>query len=340
MKIAIYGAGSLGIILGAFMSKGGIPVDLINRNLSHVEALRKHGAQVKGSIEFSTPVSALLPNEMSDPYDLIFLMTKQQDNERVVKSLVPFLKKSGVLCTMQNGLPETGIGKIIGEERVLGCTIGWGATLEGPGVSRLTSGRETFTFSLGSLKGTKDNPLLLKVKEILETMGKVQIEENFIGARYAKLLVNSSFSGMATLLGCTFGDVSKNKEARLCAQRIIKECIDVAHKGNITIEPIQGKDVVKLFDYSSKLKQKISFFLIPFAMKKHKLLKPSMLQDLENGKLSEIDSINAIVCNLGKEFHVPTPYNDLVVNTIHSIEQKKSKAGIENLKLFEKLKKS
>ena len=209
--------------------------------------------------------------------------------------------------------------------------------MEGPGISRLTSGTDTLTFSLGSLNRKKDDVKLLEVKQVLETMGSVEIEENFIGARWVKLLVNASFSGMATVLGCTFGEVSKNKEARFCVQKIIKECIEVANQANITIEPIQGKDVVKLFDYSSKIKQKISFLLIPFAIKKHNLLKPSMLQDLENGKLCEIDSINGIVCNYGKEVGVPTPYNDLVVKSIHSFEQKKGKSGFENLASFVKL---
>ncbi len=102
MKIAIYGAGSLGIILGAYMTKGGIPVDLINRNLSQVDALKKNGAQVTGSIQFSVPVSALLPSEMKEKYEVIFLMTKQQDNEKVVNDLIPFLKEDEccVLCKM------------------------------------------------------------------------------------------------------------------------------------------------------------------------------------------------------------------------------------------------
>jgi 2-dehydropantoate 2-reductase len=337
MKIAIYGAGSLGIILGAYLTKGGIPVDLINRNVSQVEALRTYGAKVIGSVQFTTPVSALLPGEMQEPYDLIFLMTKQLDNDKVVTSLKPFLKEEGILCTMQNGLPELGIANILGEDRVLGCTIAWGATLEGPGVSRLTSETDTLTFSLGSLTREKDDPILLEVKEILEKMGPVEIEENFLGARWVKLLVNAAFSGMATVLGCTFGEVSKNKKARLCAQRIIKECIDVADRAKIVIEPIQGKDAVKLFGYSSKPKQMLSFFLLPFAMKKHKRLKPSMLQDLQAGKPCEIDSINGIVCSYGKKVQVPTPYNDLVVKTIHAFEQGKGKPGFENLKAFEKL---
>ena len=46
MRIAIYGAGSLGTILGAFISKAGIPIELINRNKAHVEALKNNGAHL------------------------------------------------------------------------------------------------------------------------------------------------------------------------------------------------------------------------------------------------------------------------------------------------------
>ena len=78
---------------------------------------------------------------------------------------------------------------------------------------------------------------------------------------------------MSTVCGDTFGAVAKNKKSRLVIQRIIKECIDVANAAKIKIEPIQGKDVVKLIDYHSKLKQKISFMIIPHCNKKTRTVK-------------------------------------------------------------------
>ena len=41
MKCAIYGAGSLGTVLGAYMSRAGQEVELVNHNQAHVEALRE-----------------------------------------------------------------------------------------------------------------------------------------------------------------------------------------------------------------------------------------------------------------------------------------------------------
>lgn len=53
MRVAIYGAGSLGTILGAYISKGGVDIELINRNKAHVEALKNNGAHVVGTVEFT-----------------------------------------------------------------------------------------------------------------------------------------------------------------------------------------------------------------------------------------------------------------------------------------------
>ena len=53
MRAAIYGAGSLGTILGAFISKAGGKIELINRNKAHVEALKKSGAKVTGTLNFT-----------------------------------------------------------------------------------------------------------------------------------------------------------------------------------------------------------------------------------------------------------------------------------------------
>ena len=53
MRAAIYGAGSLGTILGAYITKKGGKIDLINRNVKHVEALQKNGAKVTGTVLFS-----------------------------------------------------------------------------------------------------------------------------------------------------------------------------------------------------------------------------------------------------------------------------------------------
>ena len=334
MRIAIYGAGSLGTIMGAYLTKAGIPVEMINRNKKHVEALKKNGAAVTGTVSMQVPVTAYLPEEMSGTYDIIFLMTKQLDNAATVTRLKEYLGRDGIICTLQNGLPEPEIAKIVGESRVMGCTVAWGATLKEPGVSELTSEPDSLSFGLGKMDQVPEKKME-EVKEILEHMCPVEVEENFMGVRFSKLLINAAFSGMSAVLGCTFGEAAEDKRSRVCVQNLMKECMDVAEAAGIRIAPIQGKDVVRLLNYNNPVKKKISFLLIPIAIKKHAKLKASMLQDLEKGKPCEVDAINGVVCQFGKKYHVATPYNDKVVEIIHGMEVGKGKPGFENLREFE-----
>lgn len=332
-KICIYGAGSLGTILGAYLAKAGLDVDLVNRNKAHVQALKENGAKIIGYANLVQPVKALLPEEMKDKYDFIILMTKQQDNDNTVTFLKDYLKEEGIICTCQNGFPELGIAKIIGEDRTYGCTIGWGATLKEYGVSELTSGPDSLSFDIGRLKGGVDKNLM-DLKDIFEKMGTVTIDENFVGARWSKLLINAAFSGLGTVVGGTFGDVAKNKKNRRVAQTILKECIDICEKANIKIEPIQGHDVAKLLNFKSPFKKWVSFQIIPIAMKKHFSIKPSMLQDIGKGKLTEVDAINGVVVEFGKKNNIPTPSNEMVVKLIHEIEAGKIEASEKNIQFF------
>lgn len=334
MRKAIYGAGSLGTILGAYMTAKGEDIDLINRNKAHVEALRENGATITGTVSFNQKVKVLFPEEMEGLYDIIFLMTKQQANAEVVTRLKDFLAPDGVIVTLQNGLPEPGIAEIVGEERVLGCTVAWGATMTSPGVSELTSSPDSLTFSLGAVT-EKKVPHMDEVKRLLELMGPVEVDPNFIGTRWSKLLINASFSGMSAVLGCTFGEAAADRRSRKVVQQLIKECIDVCAAGGIRIEPVQGKDIVKLLDYHGPVKKAISNFIIPIAIRKHARLKASMLQDIEKGKKTEVDAINGAVCAFGRKVGCPTPANDTVTEIIHRIEKGELTPSYDNLRFFE-----
>lgn len=334
MRIAIYGAGSLGTILGAYLAKNKVAADLITRNEDHVAALQDKGARIEGKVSFTVPVQAIVPSKMEGEYDLIFLLTKQLENHSVALFLKDHLASDGMLCTMQNGLPEPGLAEVLGKDRVAGCTIGWGATYKSPGIVELTSETDSLTFDIGMVEN-HNQEALETIARVLRNMGSVTIDQYFLGSRWSKLLINTAFSGMGTVVGGTYGAVIDNKEARALVQKIMKECIDTADAANIAIAPIQGKDVVKLFDYSGAIKKWFSFHLIPFAMRKHRTIKPSMLQDIEKGKPCEVDSINGVLSEQARKVGVPTPVNDRVIDLIHRIESKELQAEMKNLELFE-----
>ena len=119
----------------------------------------------------------------------------------------------------------------------------------------------------------------------------------------------------------------------------MKECIDVGHATGAEFAPVQGKNITALFYYKNAIKRAFATFLVPIAMKKHRDIEPSMLQDLKKGKACEIDAINGVVCEYGRRYGVPTPYNDKVCEIIHGVEQGKYKCCFDNVKLFAGLKK-
>ena len=334
MRYAIYGAGSLGTVLGAYITGAGTAIDLINRNKAHVQALRAHGAVITGTVNMKVPVTALLPEEMTGPYDIILLMTKQLQNREVVTFLKDYLTGNGVIVTLQNGIPEPEIAEIIGSERTLGCVVEWGATMTAPGTAELTSDPDSLSFHMGGMPGCSAE-MFAAVKALLEKMCPVVVEDNLMGARWSKLLINATFSGLGTVVGGRFGDVSEDPQVRRVAIRCMKECIDVGRASGVTFAPVQGKNITALFDYRTPLKRAFATALLPVAMKKHRLIEPSMLQDLKKGKPCEVDAINGVVCAWGRKTGIPTPVNDKIVEIIQKEQRGELPLSRENIRLFE-----
>ncbi len=335
-RYAIYGAGSLGTVLGAYITKNGGKIDLINRNKAHVAALREKGAIINGTVNMTVPVTVITPDEMAGKYDIILLMTKQLLNREVVTFLKDYLEEDGVIVTLQNGLPEPEIAEIVGESRTVGCTVEWGAALTEPGVCTLTSSPDSLSFHMGKMKGISD-ARFNEVKELLELMCPVHEEDNLMGARWSKLLINATFSGLGTVVGGTFGSVSENKDGAKVAVRCMKECIDVGHAAGVTFAPVQGKNITALFYYKNALKRAFAQLLVPIAMKKHRDIEPSMLQDLKHGKPCEVDAINGVVCTWGIKTGVKTPINDKIVEIIKKIQNGELKAEPSNIRFFDDL---
>jgi len=268
---------------------------------------------------------------MEGKYDVLFLMTKQLFNKEVVTMLKDYLTEDGVIVTLQNGIPEPGIAEIVGSAHTMGCVVEWGASLDEPGVCTLTSEPDSLSFHMGAMEGITQAQTEL-VKGLLEKMCPVYMEDNLIGARWSKLLINATFSGIGTVIGGSFGDVCTDKAAKQLAVECMKECIDVGQAAGAVFAPVQGKDITKLFYYKTPVEKAVSKLLVPIAMKKHKDIVPSMLQDIRNGKPCEVDAINGVVCEWGRKTGIKTPVNDRIVRLIKDIQNGDRKAGVHNLR--------
>ena len=343
-KIAIYGAGAMGTILGALLTKGGLKnVDLITRNQAHVEGMRKNGATIvcqADNTEINVKVNALYPSDMTEQYDVIFLMTKQRYNTEILENLLPYLKEDGVVCTTQNGLPELSVAEVIGKERTYGAATSYGATFIGEGKMALTSKIEAMSMEVGGYQNDNSKNELLA--DILSYVGKatgkaefVKMTDNLIGARWSKLSINAAFSGLSVVTGMTFGDVAKKHKTRKIALGVLRECIDVAKAAGVTLATMQGHDMEKMLGGKTAGKRFIAYMVLPIAMRKHKKLVSGMLNDVLNGRKCEIDFVDGIVCKEGARVGVETPLCAKIVELVHGIENGLYEIDYKNADFFE-----
>ena len=156
MKVAILGCGAMGTVLGAYMTKNGCDVEMIDSYQAHVDALNEKGAHIVGTVDFTVPVKAVTPEQMEGIYDIVFLFTKQTANDVVLPNLLPHLGPDSTVCTLQNGVPEPYVASYVGESRTVGGTVLWGATFMEPGVSELTQdlSRNDHLFEIGEIDGS------------------------------------------------------------------------------------------------------------------------------------------------------------------------------------------
>ncbi len=342
-KICIYGAGAMGTVLGTLLTLGGGEVHLVTRNAAHIKGLKEKGATVLATAEgksFQSKVTALSPSEMTEKYDIVFLMTKQKNNAEIVTEIAPFLHENSIVCTTQNGLPEPSVAQIIGTERTYGGVASFGATFVGEGEVELTSKFQGMRIEVGGYQNDgKKSALLL---EVLSLAGKVIGNENFAritdnleGARWAKLCINAAFSGLSTVTGLPFGKVAKKKKTRKIALGILREGMAVAKASGITLAKMQGHDMEKMLGGTTPFQRLRAYILLPFAMKKHKKLYSGMLKDIEKGKKCEIDFIDGVICREGEKVGVPTPLCQQIVEMTHGIENGLYEIDYKNADFFE-----
>lgn len=343
-KIAVYGAGAMGTVLGALLTKGGLKnVCLITRNQAHVDGLNACGARIEctaENTEYNVKVTACTPAQMQEKYDVIFLMTKQKNNVEILQFLLPYLSDDGIVCTTQNGLPENSIAEIVGKDRTYGGVASFGATFLGGGSVALTSKIDGMRMQICGFEN--GNEKLGSLADVLSYVGKATDNENFVvrtdnlsGARWSKLAINAAFSGLSVVTGCTFGEIAKCKKSRKIALGILRECLAVANASGVALEKMQGHDMQKLLGGKGFFKTQFALFALPIAMKKHKKLLSGMLKDVQNGKKCEIDYIDGAVCKAGKAVGVATPLCDKVVEIVHGIENGLYEISYENTDFFE-----
>jgi 2-dehydropantoate 2-reductase len=326
----------MGTVLGAFLSRKGVDVDLIDSYAEHVDALHARGARIIGTVDMTVPVRALLPDDMRGNYDLVFLLTKQTANATALPHLDRFLTARSTVCTLQNGVPEPAVAGYLGEARTVGGTVLWGATFVEPGVSELTQNiaKSDHLFEIGEISGAIGERIRVAAS-VLEAMGPVHISSTLMASRWGKLVNNACMSGMSAACGCTFAEVLDNPRARACLSYLGREVKQCCEKSGYRLPILLGghrPDSLAIanqamFDENQRMFLDMYEGLRP--------AKASMLQDLEKNKPTEVAAINGFVCAAGDAHGVATPFNDTVLRIVTDIEAGRFPPGMDNLRFFD-----
>ncbi len=336
MKIAILGCGAMGTVMGAYFTKKGCTVELVDSYQAHVDALNQSGAHIVGTVDFTVPVKAVTPDQMEGIYDIVFLLTKQTSNADVLPNLLPYLGPNSTVCTLQNGVPEPFVASYVGKERTVGGAVLWGATFMEPGVSELTQdlSRNDYLFEIGEIDGSI-TPRIKAVAEVLNFMGPAKISDSLMTSRWGKLINNACMSGMSAACGTTFGGVLDNDIARACLSylgREVKLCCEADGYQLPMLLHEQSPETLALKDQAMFDSNQEMFLTMYSDMR---TAKASMLQDLEKKKITEVKMINGYVCQVGKKYGIATPFNDKVVEIVSKIESGELPLSIDNVKLFD-----
>ena len=158
-RILIWGAGAIGGTLGAFLKQAGHDITFADTEADHVAAIRDpaRGLRVTGpNVAVHITAPALTPDVLDGVWDHIYLCVKAQHTAAAAHALLPHLSPGGYVLSLQNGLCEEIIARVVGPERVIGAFINYGADWIAPGEIQFGN---FGAFVLGEMDGAITNRL-------------------------------------------------------------------------------------------------------------------------------------------------------------------------------------
>jgi 2-dehydropantoate 2-reductase len=297
MNILIYGAGALGQALGTMLASSGHRIDFLLRS-RFIEQIQRTGLRTTGIFgEFVAPCDnyRLLAGlgEAGGPYDYVLLTTKAYDTGGAVADIARLGKAAGVVVSMQNGCGNVEqVLAAFGTDRTLGARVITGFALTAPGVATITVCADAIHI------GPSGGDIIPESAEHLATAirhaGHPTLAVSDIHpSLFAKLLYNCTLNPLGAILGLHYGALGEREETRRVMNQVIEETWSV-------IAALGGRT-----PWASTLAYQEAFYasLLP-ATYNHRA---SMLQDVENGKPTEVDALVGYVVAQGRRLGVATP---------------------------------
>lgn len=244
MKVTIIGAGAIGGLAGAYMTRAGYDVLLVDRWREHVEVLNRQGLYIDGIRgEMTIPVKACTPDELTGPLEAVLIATKSQHTEEALEALLPHFGPDTFIVSYQNGFNEPGIisrlerAGLGGQERVMGSIPNYGGALVDPGYIEFV---HEGPIQLGEMTGEK-TPRLIALSEMLSSLTEVQLSDNIWGQVWSKEVYSAQVVFSALADARIHETLGVERYARV-AGAVVREALEIAEASGITVEPFDFFD--------------------------------------------------------------------------------------------------
>jgi 2-dehydropantoate 2-reductase len=318
MRTLIVGVGALGgVIAGRLLDAGGA-VELATRDSATAGRLQASGLRVSGIggqivIPRLTNV-APLDAYAGEQFDLIVLATKAHDAMALAPRARGMLGQTGVLLPIQNGGVSQLLHEAIAGGRVLAGLSNLGATMISPGVYEQ---RNAGHLLIGEIEGGRSD----RAESVERWLGRavdVRVSHNIPGAIWSKLLLNCSVTTLGAVAGRTMRNYITAPRALDIFERTYDEALSVAlatgtRPERMLVDPFPpgwaGRSI-RDAAYMTWLRE---------ILQAYGDVKPSMLQDFERGRTTEIDFINGYVVQRGQALGIPVAVNAAIVETVKAI---------------------
>ncbi len=335
-KIAVLGCGANGGCIAASLIDAGRDVVVIDQWPEHVEAMRQNGL----TITMADPAQpgqhvAVRAHHLCDiatfneTFDVVLLAMKAYDTRWSCELIKPHLAPDGVLIGMQNAMEAQTIVDVVGADRTIGCVIELSSEMFTPGVVRRNTEAARTWIGLGSMGGGAD-ARLAEMQALLSAVGKVEIKQNILAAKWSKLVVNAMCLGPFAMVGMTLADAVKLPGMRELIIEIGEEAMRVGHDLGHPVEPIFGLTAADLAGSNrpaEKLFDTLAAHVGPGRSRN------TVLQDLLKGRASEVDMINGLVVAEAERRGYAAPANARVAEIVRQIEAGTRKPEPANMEL-------
>ena len=317
MKICVYGAGAIGGLMAAWLSRAGHDVSVVARG-AQLDAIRRDGLRVRsrGGTE-SFRIKAETQPEKIGPQDYVLVTVKAQSLTDVATTIAPLLGPDTSVVTAMNGVPwwffhgmrkrdahleslDPGgkLARAIPTERIVGCVIHLAASTPEPGLVSHNMGTRLI---LGE-PGGENTLRTRRIADALAAAGFEIVVTNTIEKEFwVKLLGNVSFNPVSALTVSTADRLIESQEVKSYMVEIMREVLAIGRAVGVdaNIDPEARIDMARA--------------LGPF--------KTSMLQDLEAGKRLEIDGLLAGTLEIARKAGVRAPFTESLFGLIRARAQ-------------------